>query len=135
MAQMFPRQPKVGTTDSEVAVFEALAEQLDDQYSVIHSASIVRLIESGKRPEQAEADFLVLHPDHGWINIEVKGDGVRKSVSNPGWERFNHEKAAWESTTNPYDQVTRTQRLFDEWITDNYKISSRERIDHDFFSN
>ena len=100
MALMYPRTlvPDAVKSRAEVKVFGLLAEALDDSWSVFHSVSWV------KRDKDGEIDFVLAHPDHGLVVLEVKGggmdcrfgewsrvvDGTRERMEDPFTQALDH---------------------------------------------
>ncbi|MFC1579157.1 NERD domain-containing protein [Pseudomonadota bacterium] len=103
MAKMFPSKLPAEVLEdrkrsSEVRVYNALKEQLDDQYHVFYSSPWLGTQPDGSEVD-GEADFLVAHPDKGMLSIEVKGGrvdidgdsqwhstdryGIRRKIKNP----------------------------------------------------
>ena len=77
MARTFPRTllEEDLKSKAERKVFEALRDQLPDEWSVFHSASVIyRDHAQGARDD--EGDFVLCHPDRGIICLEVKGGGL-----------------------------------------------------------
>jgi len=77
MARTFPRtlHDEDLKSRAERRVFEALRDQLSDEWSVFHSASVIyRDHAQGARDD--EGDFVLCHPDRGIICLEVKGGGL-----------------------------------------------------------
>ena len=77
MARTFPRTLLDEDLKSlaERKVFEALRDQLSDEWSVFHSASVIyRDHAQGARDD--EGDFVLCHPERGIICLEVKGGGL-----------------------------------------------------------
>ena len=77
MARTFPRTllEEDLKSNAERKVFEALRDQLSDEWSVFHSASVIyRDHAQGARDD--EGDFVLCHPDRGIICLEVKGGGL-----------------------------------------------------------
>lgn len=62
---------------AEVQVYDKLAEILDDKFYVFHSVRWTNVDDQGRETD-GECDFLVAHPRHGILIIEVKG-GVQIS--------------------------------------------------------
>ncbi len=84
MAKLFPERLPSDTFDSERRVYEALARDLDDDFTVFHSVSW----HAQSRKPDGEADFLIAHPDLGFIVLEVKGGGID----------FDARRSQWSST-------------------------------------
>ena len=77
MAVMYPRtlfEPDLKSR-AEGKVFDALEARLDDEWEVFHSAAwVVRDKKQGV--EDGEIDFVLVHPEHGIVCLEVKGGGI-----------------------------------------------------------
>lgn len=80
MARVFPKViPEEIRNDhersSECRVYDRLVEQLDDDYYVFYSSPWL-----GTRPDgsevDGEADFIIAHPSHGMLTVEVKGGRI-----------------------------------------------------------
>ncbi|MFP6738571.1 MAG: NERD domain-containing protein/DEAD/DEAH box helicase, partial [Planctomycetota bacterium] len=84
---MLPLKPDPDTPDSEKKVFKALESNLPDNWVCIHSRRFVLPATAGRSVIEGEVDFIVLHPERGYICLEVKGGRVERD-----------EKAAWYST-------------------------------------
>lgn len=77
MARTFPRSllDEDLKSNAERKVFEALRDQLPDEWSVFHSASVIyRDHAEGARDD--EGDFVLCHPERGIVCPEVKGGGI-----------------------------------------------------------
>src|SRR6476619_3985712 len=96
MAHMFPASlyEDDAKSTAEVKLYDAFRDQLDDEWDVFHSTSWTqRLGERGSW--DGEIDFVLGHPDHGFLCVEAKGGGVR--YDRGSWER--KETGEWV----PYD--------------------------------
>jgi hypothetical protein len=77
---MIPDQcPPDITSSGEKILYGALANGLDQEYTVIHS--LPWLDPTGRRLHEGECDFLVLHPTKGMLAIEAKSGAVRYDSS------------------------------------------------------
>jgi hypothetical protein len=76
---------------AEVKVYDALAAQLDDSWTVFYSRPWLGLTASGEEID-GECDFFVVHPDHGYLAIEVKGGGIFYDPALDKWTSRNREK-------------------------------------------
>lgn len=77
MAVIWPRTlPRAVRDDprrrAEVRVYERLARVLDDSYHVFYSSPWLGTDRLGNEKD-GECDFLIAHPEHGILAIEVKG--------------------------------------------------------------
>ncbi|MWD26079.1 AAA family ATPase [Aquicoccus sp. SCR17] len=89
MAILWPRAiPRSILEDSrrgaEVRVFNQLAKALDDSFSVFYTRPWVGLDRLGNEID-GECDFLVAHPTHGILAIEVKGGGIEFDPERDQW--------------------------------------------------
>jgi hypothetical protein len=78
MANMFPDSLREDDVESraELKLFDALSRQLDDDWDVFHSTSWTQ--RSGERGSwDGEIDFVVSHPERGFLCIEGKGGGAK----------------------------------------------------------
>ena len=60
---------------------EALSTTLDDQFVVFHSVAW----HANSRKPDGEADFLIGHPDLGFLAVEVKGGAIDFDASKARW--------------------------------------------------
>lgn len=95
---------------SELKVYSAL-KSLDDDWHILHS--IAWLGARGGRASDGEADFVLLHKDHGIVVVEVKGGGVDlvngRWVSEDRYGRVNQIK-------NPFEQATASKSNLHKWL-------------------
>jgi len=69
----FPLDPR--RPSSEKKVYQKFQEVLDDRYTFFYSRLWSTITRSGEERD-GECDFVVAHPDYGFIAIEVKGGGI-----------------------------------------------------------
>lgn len=102
MARTFPRTllDEDLKSDPERRVFEALRDQLPDEWSVFHSASVIyRDHAEGARDD--EGDFVLCHPDRGIVCLEVKGGGLECRFG----EWFRRSGGEPERMRDPFSQA------------------------------
>lgn len=103
MARVLPEQA-IDTSSAAELRMRAVLVQLPAKWRVIHSVSWQSPI--GRRQADGEADFVMVHPDHGVLVVEVKGGGIR--TSNGEW--FSVDRHGVEhKIKNPYDQAVRSK--------------------------
>jgi len=103
MARTFPRTLHLDDvkSDAERKVFESLRDQLPDEWSVFHSASVIyRDHADGARDD--EGDFVLCHPERGIISLEVKGGGL--DCRHGEWSRIK-KGGGRERTKDPFQQA------------------------------
>ncbi|AOS96530.1 Nuclease-related domain protein [Microbulbifer aggregans] len=89
MAVLWPRKlPRSVLEDrrrrAEVRVYDKLAEVLDDSFQVFYSSPWLGTDRLGNEKD-GECDFLVAHPDHGILAIEVKGGEISYDPTDDQW--------------------------------------------------
>lgn len=89
MAKMWPKvvPPWVASDprrSTEVEVFECLREKLDDDWEVFYSRPWWGISAKGGELD-GEADFILAHPDKGFLFIEVKGGRVNYDPTTSQW--------------------------------------------------
>ncbi|MRH77615.1 AAA family ATPase [Spiribacter sp. C176] len=98
MAVLWPKKLPRSIVDdprrkAEVRVYDRLAEVLDDSFHVFYSSPWLGTDRLGNEKD-GECDFLIAHPEHGILTIEVKGgreisfdpmDGQWRSTDHGGF--------------------------------------------------
>lgn len=108
MAHMYPEDgPMKGTTsNAEMKVYEALRDQLDDEFMVFHGATWHSKEDDGYVAD-GEVDFIVVHRDLGLILLEVKGGSISYDGAGGKWlsrDRF----AQVHEIADPFKQVSKS---------------------------
>ena len=107
MAHMIPREPppldKPGAS-AERDLFNELKAQLSDEFFVYSRLGYI----DDRRLAQGEADFLVLHPAHGMLVIECKGEGVARDGTGK-WHRTFRDGSREPLGESPFEQAERTK--------------------------
>ena len=97
MAKMYPSKlPRSDISYAERTLFEALQKQLNNKYSVFHS---FHWTEATNTPR--EIDFIVFHPEKGFVVLEVKGGKI--TIDNGEW--FTENKYGSFHIDDPFRQV------------------------------
>lgn len=111
MARMFPSDiDSENVSDSEMDVFYALRDRLDDSYTVFHSYNILPRNYRGSLID-GEIDFLVFSPRYGILVLEVKGGSIKYKPEDGRW--FQNNAPIKES---PYEQAARNVRAVVEFM-------------------
>lgn len=69
---------------AERTVYQRLAASLDDRWSVFYSRPWLGLSPTGEEID-GEADFIVAHPDEGFLALEVKGGRIDRDPTEDRW--------------------------------------------------
>ncbi|SCG61079.1 nuclease-related domain-containing DEAD/DEAH box helicase [Micromonospora humi] len=109
MARFYPKQLRTKATRGERLVFERL-RSLNDSWSVLHNLSYVDI--GQPRLRIGEADFVLLHPRHGLLIMEVKDGAYR--VTGRQW--FARRRGDDVPLTDPFDQAVRNRYALAGWL-------------------
>ena len=90
-------------SQAEARVYKAFASQLDDKYLVLYSVPWLR--EGGRVPQEVESDFVIVHPDHGILVVEVKGGGILHDPVMGKWASIDRD-GRYHEIKNPFEQAT-----------------------------
>ncbi len=113
MARMIPIHSLAGLdgrspSTAEEQVYTALRETLDDTYTAIGWVAWQTVNAQG-RPIEGEADFVVYHPQRGFLVLEVKGGGISHEGSTRKWWSTDRHRVRHE-IKNPIQQAARSRR-------------------------
>ena len=107
MAKIYPAeldtQPSFHGKKKKKAVYQAL-QTLDDRYTIFYSFRWLN--EDGQARSEGEGDFIVLHPEHGILSIEVKDGGI--DYDGGCWWQTNRRTGA-RKRIDPFNQAAATQ--------------------------
>ncbi|MGH7490683.1 MAG: NERD domain-containing protein [bacterium] len=98
---------------AEVTIYEALAAQLSDPWVVFYSVPWIGRERPASRRADGEADFVVAHPDLGFIAIEVKGGGIK--VARDGWASTDRAGSTHQ-IKDPFQQALRSKHVLQDKI-------------------
>ncbi|MFC6519802.1 NERD domain-containing protein [Undibacterium arcticum] len=73
-----------GRRNAEIAVFRRLDEALDSSWNVFYSRPWWGISPKGGELD-GEADFILVHPDHGLLFLEVKGGAIAYDPTTDQW--------------------------------------------------
>ena len=112
MATIYPEDQRYHHPDShaERELYPLLAALPDDYTVYCNRRYHAR---SNGRPQQAEADFLIAHPDRGILVLEAKSGVVSYEPSDDRWLQ-NGEAM----DRDPFEQVDRASRLLRKMLAD-----------------
>lgn len=113
MARMYPdRIPQsVRDTvylDAECTVYEALRDQLPEDWSVFAWVKWV-LRQRGEGARDGEADFVLAHPEHGLFVLEVKGGMLRADGVSGRWYSASMSGEEHALKESPLSQARRNR--------------------------
>jgi len=100
-----PAEAVESTSSAEKRLYAALSAQLDDEYLVLHSVAWIAK-PKGEGPRDGEVDFLICHPRHGLLVVEVKGGRIDLDYSTRSWTSTDRRDVV-HAIHNPFDQARR----------------------------
>ncbi|MNQ04820.1 Nuclease-related domain protein [compost metagenome] len=94
-------------SQAEAKVYRALRDKLPNDYVVFFQVGWI-LRRQEEQAKDGETDFLVCHPDHGYLCIEVKGGGVGFDAVSGEWFSVDrhHQK---HTINNPIGQALKAK--------------------------
>lgn len=103
MARIYPNHLHVDTrSNAEKILYEQFQKNLPDDYVVFHSVTwLARSTRSGA--QDGEADFIIVHPTHGLLVLEVKGGNIRYDGTAGQW--YSHHF----KIKDPFEQAKRNK--------------------------
>ena len=90
--------------DSEVPVYEVLRDHLPNEFIVLHSYPWLRRWRNKGTLAEGEADFVLLHPRHGLLVLEVKGG---QDIRYEGGRWFRRSAHGPREFQDPFRQAQR----------------------------
>lgn len=110
MAIMYPSNiNEYLPTRSEKIVYDELKKQLPDSYEVFYSVEWSK--DNNGKMEKSEADFIVTHPNYGYICLEVKG-GSRLYIEDNQWYLEDIKNGSRRLKRSPYAQAEESMYYF-----------------------
>lgn len=108
MARLFPdyRGQYAGiVSPAEVKFYEA-CRSLSNEFHVFHSVAWISRAEGQAR--DGEADFLICHPDRGFLSVEVKGGRIEANYSTGRWTSIDRNGQR-HSIKDPFQQAMKAK--------------------------
>src|SRR4051794_21400808 len=102
MARMFPATIKNRKSPAEVRLFGDL-ERLPDGWIALYQVRWLAK-ERGRNARDGETDFLVAHPRHGALTVEVKGGEITFVAKTGEWTSRSRDGTT-SSIKDPFDQA------------------------------
>ncbi|MFB2754793.1 DEAD/DEAH box helicase [Shewanella xiamenensis] len=111
MTKMIPELSEVQLNElpsqAEAKVYRALRDKLPNDYVVFFQVGWI-LRREEEQAKDGETDFLICHPDHGYLCVEVKGGGVGFDAVSGEWFSVDrrHQK---HTINNPIGQALKAK--------------------------
>jgi len=94
-------------SQAEAKVYRALRDKLPQDYVVFFQVGWI-LRREEEQAKDGETDFLICHPDHGYLCIEVKGGGVSFDAASGEWFSVDRHQQK-HPINNPIGQALRAK--------------------------
>jgi hypothetical protein len=94
-------------SQAEAKVYRALREKLPQDYVVFFQVGWI-LRREEEQAKDGETDFLICHPDQGYLCVEVKGGGVGFDASTGEWFSVDRHQQK-HSINNPIGQALKAK--------------------------
>ena len=94
-------------SQAEAKVYRVLRDKLPQDYVVFFQVGWI-LRREEEQAKDGETDFLVCHPDHGYLCIEVKGGGVSFDAASGEWFSVDRHQQK-HPINNPIGQALRAK--------------------------
>ena len=111
MATMIPElseeQLKSLPSQAEAKIYWALRDRLPQDYVVFFQVGWI-LRREEQQAKDGETDFLVCHPDQGYLCIEVKGGGVGFDATSGEWFSVDRHRQK-HIIKNPINQALKAK--------------------------
>lgn len=121
MAQMYPEwiSDEQRSADprfrAEYKVYDILSQRLPQNWVVFYNR-IWTWVESRSRIRTREADFIIAHPTHGMILMEVKGGRI--DVKDGKWVSTDRDGVTYD--INPFEQVANAATALERKLRDEH---------------
>jgi len=103
MARMYPRSIRFRRSPAEVRAFSELERALPDEWVGLHHVRWIQRRE-GRGARDEEADFVLAHPGHGALVLEVKGGELRYDAHD-GWVSVDRSGREHPLDHDPFDRA------------------------------
>ena len=108
MVKMFPeelsnRARKDPKKRAEIKLYDAFREHLKGNWYIYYNVAWLGRTTSEGVPRDGETDFIVVHPDHGVLLIEVKGGAISYQGTRRQW--VSTDKNGEDHDIDPFNQV------------------------------
>lgn len=119
-ATFYPSTARESAPESERQVFEALRESLGggaqggDGWTVIHGACWSAV--ERNQTASGEADFVLVHPQRGFLVLEVKGGTIRYDPAADRWTSASESGREHDLGAGPVAQANRSRYRFKDFL-------------------
>jgi Nuclease-related domain/UvrD-like helicase C-terminal domain len=104
---MYPeRLPLDVESEAERRLFHIFRTEFSDDFAVLCGVRWLAR-ERGHGARDGEADFVVAHPKHGVLVLEVKGGGIAKDAKTGRWKSIDRQGKEHE-VKDPFQQASRS---------------------------
>lgn len=109
---------------AEIRVFQKLERELPDPFVVFYSKPWLKIDSYGNEID-GECDFLIAHPEKGFLVLEVKGGSIEYAPETDIWTSWNRYGAKHE-IRNPFKQAVESKYAVIRKLKEGKGIRSRK---------
>jgi hypothetical protein len=115
---------------AEVQLYKAFRDKLPQNIHIFFEVTWI-LRNSNSKASDGETDFLIFHPDYGYICLEVKGGGIEYDANKATWYSINSHQER-NTIKDPVKQAADAKWAILEKIKENpdWKRYPNLRIEH-----
>ena len=106
------------SSQGEAKVYRSLRDHLADDYVVLFQVGWI-LRREKERARDGETDFLICHPAHGYLCVEVKGGGIRFDAATSKWFSIDRHDRRHE-ISDPIAQALRAKYSVRSKLNENH---------------
>lgn len=124
MAVMYPEflRREIEISPAERKLYNILKQNLDENFTVIWNLAY-QIVDTSEGIKDGEIDFFIIHPEHGYLIVEVKGGRVYYVGKEKKWYSED-KKGNVHEIKDPFDQVRKNFYNFREWLKQSRVIRS-----------
>ena len=111
---------------AEVETFNAFKEDMPKGFHVFYSCYWLDKRENPVPSQDGEADFVIAHPELGFITLEVKGGVVGRDPVNQSW--YRQTKAGRKPIKDPVAQARTSKHVILDWLKKTWPVGQMPYI-------
>ena len=111
---------------AEVETFNAFKETMPNGFHVFYSCYWLDKRKNPVPSQDGEADFVVAHPDLGFITLEVKGGRIGRDQETQKW--YRHTGAGRKLIKDPVAQARTSKHVILDWLKKTWPVGQMPYI-------
>ena len=103
----------------EMQVYEALKRDLGEDFFIYYNCDWYNPSKGASGNRDGEADFIIAHPELGYICIEVKGGEISREANTRKWQR--KIRSGFKEVKNPVEQARTSKHVLLSLMRERWK--------------